>query len=50
MISSRTLFSSSEEVAQRSVFHAIVSRNRAGLSAQFLEYVPLHMYFGVLSN
>ena len=26
------------------VFHAIVSRNRAGLSARFLEYVPLRMY------
>ena len=26
------------------VFHAIVSRNRGGLSARFLEYVPLRMY------
>ena len=26
------------------VFHAIVSHNRAGLSARFLEYVPLCMY------
>ena len=26
------------------VFHAIVSCNRAGLSARFLEYVPLRMY------
>ena len=26
------------------VFHAIVLRNRAGLSARFLEYVPLRMY------
>ena len=32
------------------VFHAIVSRNRAGLSARFLEYVPLRMYFSILSN
>ena len=32
------------------VFHAIVLRNRAGLSVRFLEYVPLCMYFGVLSN
>ena len=26
------------------VFHALVSRNRAGLSARFLKYVPLRMY------
>ena len=26
------------------IFHAIVLRNRAGLSARFLEYVPLRMY------
>ena len=27
------------------IFHATVSRNRAGLSARFLEYVPLRMYW-----
>ena len=32
------------------VSHAIVSRNRARHSARFLEYIPLHMYFGILSN
>ena len=32
------------------VFHAIVSRNRAGLSARFLEYVPLRMYLVQLTS
>ena len=32
------------------VFQALVSRNRARCSAQFLEYVSLRMYFGILSN
>ena len=29
------------------VFNAIVSRNRARLSARFLEYVPLRMHFDI---
>ena len=32
------------------IFHAIVSCNRAGHSARFLEDVRLCMYFGILSN
>ena len=32
------------------IFHAIVSRNRAGQSVRCLEHVLLRIYFGILSN